>query len=137
MRFRSDKDDAGRQLNPTEIAARTAIQAPSDATELSEEGVSTLDGATNAAHARLPGPITLGRLHAKTRRVGAGLGRAVAIGTVGTGTRQIPHVRVVHGRFGGRRLYDHRFQDRLGLHAIVGSRLGDHGAQRQAVFVGR
>lgn len=137
MCFRSDKDDAGRQLDPTEIAARTAIQTPSDATELSEEGVSTLDGATNAAYTRLPSPTTLGRLHPKASRVGAGVGRAVAIGTIGTGTRQVPWVRIVHGRFGGRRLHDHRRQDRLGLHAVIGPRLGDNGAQRQTPFVGR
>src|SRR5262245_53792292 len=79
MRFRSDKDDAGRQLDPTEIAARTTIQTPSDATELSQKGVPTLDGATNAAHARLAGATTLGRLHPKARRVGEGVGGAVAI----------------------------------------------------------
>ena len=137
MCFRSDKDDTGGQLDPTEIAARTAIQTPSDATELREEGMPTLDSATNAAHARLSGAATLGRFHPKAGRLGAGLAGAVAISTVGTGTRQIPRVGAVRRRFGGRRLHDHRFQDRLGLHAVVGPRLGHHDAQRQAVFLGR
>jgi hypothetical protein len=130
MCFRSNKDDTGRQLNPTEIAARTAIQSPSDATELGEKSMATLDGATNAADSRLPRAATLRCLHPKARRVGAGVGGTVAVGTVGTGTRQISGVRIVHGRFGRRRLHDHRFQDRLGLHAVVGPRFGDHDAQR-------
>jgi hypothetical protein len=104
---------------------------------LGEKGVPTLDGATDAAHARLPAATTPGRLHPKARRVGAGIGRAVAIGAVGTGTRQIPRVRIDHGRFGGRRLHDHRLQDGLRLHAIVGPRLGNNGTQRQAAFLGR
>jgi hypothetical protein len=137
MCFCSDKDDAGRQLDPTEIAARTAIQSPSNATELGEEGVSSLDCTPNATHARLSGATAFGRLHPKASRVGAGVGGAVAIGTVGTGTRQIPWVRVSGRRFSGWRLHDHRFQDRLGLHTVVGPRLGHHGSQREAVFLGR
>jgi hypothetical protein len=137
MCFRSNKDDAGRQLDPAEVPSGTAIQTPGNATELGEKSMATLDGATDAADSRLPGTATLGRLHPKARRLGAGVGGTVAIGTIGTGTRQIPWVRVVHGRFGKRRLNHHRFQDRLGLDAIVGSCLGDNGAQRQAVLLGR
>jgi hypothetical protein len=54
MCFRSDKDNAGRQFDPTEIAAATAIQTPGDATELGEKGVSTLDSAADTSHPWLP-----------------------------------------------------------------------------------
>jgi hypothetical protein len=128
MCFRSNKDDAGRQLDPAQIPSGTAIQTPSNAAELGEKSMATLDGATNTADARLPGVATLGRLHPKAGCVGAGVGGTVAIGAIGTGTRQIPWVRVIHGCFGGGRLHDHRFQDRLGLDAIVGPRLGDNDA---------
>jgi hypothetical protein len=137
MCFCSDKDDAGRQLDPTKVAAATAIQTPGDATELSQEGVATLDSTTDATHARLSATATLGRLHPKASRVGAGVSGAVAVGTIGTGTRQIPWVRAISRRFSGRRLHDHRFQDCSGLHTVVGPRLGHHGSQRQAVFLGR
>jgi len=69
MCFRPDKDDAGRQLDPTEIPPGTAIQTPGNATELGEKGMPTLDGTTDAAHPRLPGTTAFGRLHPKTRRV--------------------------------------------------------------------
>ena len=128
MRFCSDKDDASRQLNPTEVATATAIQTPGDAAELGEKGVSTLHRAADAAHPRLTRATPLGCLHPKACRVGAAVRGAVAIGAVGTGTRQIPWVGVGHWGFDGRRLHDHRFQDRLGLHAVVGPRLGDDGA---------
>jgi hypothetical protein len=137
MCFRSNKDDAGRQLDPAEIASGTAIQTPGNAPELGEKSMATLHGATDAADARLPGAATLGRLHPKASRVGAGVAGTVAIGTIGTSTRQIPWVRVIHGRCGGWRLHDHRCQDRLRLNAIIGPRLGDNDAQRQAVFLGR
>jgi hypothetical protein len=137
MCFRSDKDDAGRQFDPTEIAAATAIQTPGDAAELGEKGVSPLDSAADATHSWLTHAATLGRLHPKARRVGAVVGGAVAIGAVGTSMGQIPRVWVVHRGFSGWRLHDHRFQDLLGLHAIVGSRLGHDDAQRQTVFLSR
>jgi len=137
MCFRSDKDDAGGQLDPTEIAARATIQPSGDAAELGEESMAALDGTTDAADPRLPGVTASGRLHPEAGRVGAGVGGAVAIGAVGTGTRQIPRVRAVRGPFGGRRPHDHRLQNNLRLHAVVGPRLGHHGAQRQAAFLGR
>ena len=137
MCFRSDKDDAGGQLDPTEIAARATIQPSGDAAELGQEGMATLDGAADAAHPRLAGVTASGRLHPEAGRVGAGVGGAVAIGAVGTGTRQIPRVRAVRGPFGGRRPHDHRLQNNLRLHPVVGPRLGHHGAQRQATLLGR
>jgi hypothetical protein len=87
MRFCSDKDDASRQLNPTEVVAATAIQTPRDAAELGEKGVSTLHGAAYVAHPRLTRAPPLGRLHPKARRLGAAVRGAVAIGAVGTGAR--------------------------------------------------
>ena len=137
MCFRPDKDDAGRQLDPTEIPSGTAIQPSSYATELGEKGMPTLDRAADPADPRLSGATAFGRLHPKARRVGAGIGRAVTIGTIGTGTGQIPQVGVGYRRFRRRRLHHHRLQHRLGLHAIVGPRLGHDGTQRQTVFFGR
>jgi hypothetical protein len=137
MCFRSDKDDAGRQLDPTEIPSRTAIQAPGDATELGEKGVPTLDGAADAADTGLPGAAALGRLHPKTRRVGASIAGAVAVGTIGTGAGQIPRVRVGHGGFRRWWSHDQRLQHRLRLHAVVGPRLGHDGAQWQTASFGR
>jgi hypothetical protein len=130
MCFRSDKDDAGRQLNPAEIPSATAIQPSGDATELGEKGMSTLDRTADAAHSRHAGASAFGRLHAKARRVGAGSGRAVAIGTIRTGTGQIPRIRLGYWGFRRRRLHYHRLEHRLGLDAIVGARLGHHDAQR-------
>jgi hypothetical protein len=137
MCFCSDKDDAGRQLNPAEIAAATTIQTPGNAAELSQKGVAPLDGAANTSYPRLPRTTPLGRLHPKARRVGAAIGGPVAIGAVGTDTRQVSWVWVVHRGFGWRRLHDHRFQNCLGLHAVVGPGLGHDRPQGETVFLGR
>jgi hypothetical protein len=137
MCFRPDKDDAGRQLNPTEIPSGTTIQPSRDASELGQKGMPTLDRAADPADSRLAGAAAFGRLHPEARRVGAGIGRAVAVGAIGTGTGQIPRVGVGHRRFRRRRLHHHRLQHCLGLDAVVGSRFGHDGTQRQAVFVGR
>jgi hypothetical protein len=137
MCFRSDKDDAGRQLDPTQIPSGIAIQTPSNATELGQKRMPSLDGATDATDPRLPRASALGRLHPKARRLGAGLGGAVAIGAIGTGMRQIPWVRGGYRGFRWRRLHDHRLQYGLRLHAVVGPRLGNGGTQRQTVLFGR
>ncbi len=137
MCFRSDEDDAGRQLDPTEIASATTIQTPSNAAELGQKGVAPLDGAADTPHPRLPRATPLGRLHPKARRVGTAIAGPVAIGAVRTSTRQVPWVWVVHRGFGRRRLHDHRFQDRLGLHAVVGPGLGHDRPQGETVFFGR
>jgi len=137
MCLRSDKDDASRQLDPPQIPSRTAIQTPSDATELGQKGMPPLDGAADAADARLSGSTPLGSLHPKARCVGPPLGRAVPVSAIGTGTRQIPWIGGGDRDWGGRRLHHHRLQNRLRLHTVVGSRLGDHGPQGQAMLVGR
>jgi hypothetical protein len=107
MGFRSDKDDAGRQLDPAEIPSGAAIQAPGDATELGEKRMPAFDGAADATDPRLPGATAFGRLHPKASGVGAGVGRAVAVGAIGTGARQIPRVGVGDRRCRWRRLHDH------------------------------
>src|SRR5262249_19064161 len=56
-------------------------------------------------------------------------------GAVRPGSRQAARVGLGYRRFGRRRLHDQRFQHLLGLHAVVGTGLGDGGRQRQAVFV--
>jgi hypothetical protein len=69
MCFCSDKDEAGRQLAPAEIAAATAIQAPGNAAELGQKGAAPLDSAADASHPRLPRATPFGRLHPKACRV--------------------------------------------------------------------
>jgi hypothetical protein len=130
MCFRSNKDDTGRQLDPAEIASSTAIQTPGNAAELGEKSMPTLDGTTDATDSRLPSAAAFGRLHPKARRVGAGIGRTIAVSAIGTGTRQIPRVRLGYRRFCRRRLHHHRLQHRLGLYAIVSPRLGHDSTQR-------
>src|SRR5262249_40707071 len=71
MCFRPDKDDAGRQLDPTEIPPGTAIQTPGDAAKLGEKSVSTRDG--RAGHV-LPRHVP--------RAEGGGRARSVAVGQV-------------------------------------------------------
>jgi hypothetical protein len=137
MCLRSDKDDAGCQLDPTKIPSGATIQSSGDAAELGEKGMPTLDRTADAADPRRSAPTAFGRLHPKARRVGAGIGRAVALGSIGTGTRQIAHVGVGYRGFGRRRRHDHRLEHRLRLHAIVGTGRGHDGTQRQAVFLGR
>jgi hypothetical protein len=137
MCFRSDKDDTGRQLDPTEIAAAPTIQTPGNAAELGQKGVAALDGAADTPYPRLPRATPLGRLHSKARRVGAAAAGPVAIGTVGTSTRQVPWIGLVHRGFGWRRLHDHRLQDRLGLHAVVGPGFGHDRPQGEPVFLRR
>jgi hypothetical protein len=136
MCFRSNKDDAGRQLDPAEIPSGTAIQTPGNAAELGEKSMPTLDCTADATDSRLPGAAAFGRLHPKARRVGASVGRAIAVGTIGTGTRQIARVRLSHGRFCRRWLQHHRLQHRLGLYAIVSPRLGHDNTERETVFFG-
>jgi len=96
-----------------------------------------LYGTADAAHPRPPGLAPLRRLHPKAGRVGQASGRAVAIRPIGPRAGQVARIRGGHGNSRRRRLYDHRLQDRLGLHAIVRPRLGHDGPQRQAVFIGR
>ena len=99
--------------------------------------MATLHGTADAAHPRLPGLAAPGGLQPETGRVGPGLSGAVAIRPIGPRTRQVARVRGSHGNIRRRRLDNHRLQDRLGLYAVVGPRLGHHGAQRQATLLGR
>ena len=137
MGFRPDKDDAGRQFDPAEIASGAAIPPPGDAAELGQERMPAFDRAADATDPRLPRAAPLGRLHPETGSGRPRHGRAIAVGAIGASVGQVTRVGLSDRGLWPGRVDDHRLQHGLRLHAVVGAGLGHDRPQRQAVFLGR
>ncbi len=134
MRFRPHKDERSRHLDPAQEAPAGALQPAGAPTELGAKGMTPFHRIADFPYPGLPRTAPLGSLHAEARRVRPGWRGTIALRPLGPGTWQVPRVRVGHGGFGRRWLHHQRLQHPLGLHAVVGTGLGDERPQRQAVF---
>jgi NAD(P)-dependent dehydrogenase (short-subunit alcohol dehydrogenase family) len=131
----TEEDNAGSELDPTQIPLALAVKPPGDAAELRQEGVATLHRTADPTHPRLPRLAPLGGLHPEAGVGCSLLAGAVAVRPVRPRTGQVADVGLGHRHRAGRRTHHQRFQDRLRFDAVVDVGRRDHRPQRHPIGV--